>query len=451
MASLSTRAAGFFACLVVLLVTGCRKEKPGFCTGDAQCPSGMRCDHRVMGCVAGDGGVDGNGDGGGRDTQDDVPPACTANSCGGETPVCDGTTKACRACASGGECAARSSSAPACSSSGACVECVGNGDCLGTRPICNTAIHTCRACAADAECPADPGVCLTDGHCATSGEVIFVEANNPACPNPSADGSTSNPFCTPNAAVAVVTVGRHVIVIRGAANNQLVLNTTGKAPVIVGRQDSGGNGGSVPATGATAITVSSDTVLIRDLTVNAGTTPTSKGIVVTGAGSSLTLLHVTASLGTGMGVDAEPGAALTMDECYVTGNSAGGLLVNGASYDIQNSIFAGNLYGVKFAASAVTTGSRFSFNTVAGNIGNAVTCDPGNPQALSDSIVAGANDSCTLTNSVPTAPTFDSTRAYHLTAKLSCPNGDPATFPDHDIDGDPRSAPIDCGADQYVP
>ena len=51
--------------------------------------------------------------------------------------------------------------------------------------------------------PVDPGVCMTDGHCATSGEVIFVEFNSSGCPAP--DGSSAKPYCAPNDAVAVLT------------------------------------------------------------------------------------------------------------------------------------------------------------------------------------------------------------------------------------------------------
>ena len=79
------------------------------------------------------------------------------------------------------------------------------------------------------------------------------------------------------------------MVILGGTNDQLTLATSGVAPVILGRQNAGGDVGSIPANAATAITVDSDTVLIRDLTVNSGTGTASKGIAVTGAGTSLSL------------------------------------------------------------------------------------------------------------------------------------------------------------------
>jgi len=76
-----------------------------------------------------------------------------------------------------------------------------------------------------------------------------------------------------------------------------------------------------------------------------------------------------------------------------------------------------------------------------------LTCDSTNPQALADSIVVGLNDSCTLTNTITTMPSALS--GYHLTAHLPCPATPASPVPDHDVDGDPRTPPLDCGADQF--
>jgi hypothetical protein len=290
---------------------------------------------------------------------------------------------------------------------------------------------------------------VADGHCATTSEVVFVQFSASGCPTP--DGSAANPYCAPNDAVPVLTSTRHVLVVVGATAAGMALNTMNKAPIVVGRKDASGNAGSILAGPTTAIMVSSDTVLVRDLTVNAGTTSGSKGIVAMGSGTNVTLLRVTANLTTGLGVDAETGTTMSMDECYVLNNSAGGILVNGASYSIQNSVIAGNaINGVKFTAAAISGTTQFWFDTIVATSGNAVSCDPGNPQMIGESIVVGGNDSCNVMNSVITAPTFSSTNPYHLTAHLGCPTP-PTTFPTHDIDGDQRTPPIDCGADQFVP
>jgi len=291
---------------------------------------------------------------------------------------------------------------------------------------------------------------MTDGHCAATSEVLFVEFNAAGCPN--ADGTSAKPYCAPNHAVAHLSSARNVIVIRGAVNNQMALATSGVSPVVVGRKSSSGTDGSILAGPITALTISSDAALVRDLILNAGNTATSRGLLVTGASTHAMLLRLTSSIGTGLGIDAEAGATLQMDRCLVLNNSAGGVLINGAGYDIQNSVIAGNgLNGVKFTAAAGPVGSQFRFNTLVATSGNAVSCDPGNPQTVAASIVAGGNDSCAVSNSLTSAPAFDTSRPYHLTAKLPCPTGDPATFPDHDLDGDPRTKPLDCGADQYFP
>ena len=52
----------------------------------------------------------------------------------------------------------------------------------------------------------------------------------------------------------------------------------------------------------------------------------------------------------GLGVEANTGAELHMDRCVVENNSLGGLLIDGVTYDISNSVFAGNGYGVRFNA-----------------------------------------------------------------------------------------------------
>jgi hypothetical protein len=182
-----------------------------------------------------------------------------------------------------------------------------------------------------------------------------------------------------------------VIVILGGTNEQLTLNTTGIAPVIIGRKNSNGDIGSIPANAGTAVSVTSDTVLIRDLTVDLGSGSSSKGVVVSGASTNVTLRRVTVALGLkGLGVDAENGASLTVDQCYVENNSVGGILVNGATATIQNTIIAANGgttgYGIQFNAPGPTT--AFTFNTVVGNPTAAIS-DLGHPVPLNNSIVIG--------------------------------------------------------------
>lgn len=424
------------------------------CAMSGQCMTASKpvCDSATKACRACSSGTE-------CQARNAATPTCAPSGacveCGASTqctvggkPICDGASGACRACSTGTECAARDPKAPACAATGSCVECVTSSDCMTpSKPVCATATNTCRACQADSECPADPGVCAPDGHCASSGEVIFVEFSAAGCPN--ADGSSSKPYCAPNDGVAALTSGRRVIVIRGAANTQMVLATTGVSPIVIGRKNGSGDVGSLPAIAGTALTMSSDTVLVRDLTLKLGAaTSMSRGVLVQGLATGATLRHVTVSLGTGLGVEADAGTVLTMDGCLVQNNSQGGIVISGAKYDIQNSVIAGNAFGIQFSATTVTSGSQFRFNTIQET--TASSCDPGNAQSLGESIVIGSNVSCVVANSITTAPTFSATKPFHLTGHLACPTA-PATFPDHDIDGDPRLAPVDCGADQFVP
>src|SRR5205823_3419106 len=103
---------------------------------------------------------------------------------------------------------------------GACVECVADQDCAQkTKPKCEA--RTCRPCKTDAECP-DPMICMTDGHCATTGEVVFVEASSTGCA--STDGSSAKPYCLLSEGVAHLDSNKNILVTRGPFNGPLTLS-----------------------------------------------------------------------------------------------------------------------------------------------------------------------------------------------------------------------------------
>lgn len=292
--------------------------------------------------------------------------ACAMDSdCPLAMPACNTTNHTCGPCTADQQCSAKSAAVPYCGTAGTCVECKISQNCTADakKPICVSS--ACVACVADQQCQdklgADPGACLGDGHCAIASELVYVEFSAAGCPG--ADGTTTKPYCAPNDGVAALSSTRNVLVIRGAANNQLTLGTTGVLPIVIGRKNTGGDSGSILAGAATAIHVSSDSALIRDLTVNAGTTAGSKGIVITGASTTAQLLRVTASLGTGLGVDAEAGATLQMDHCTVQNNSAGGVLVNGAAFTIKNTTVTSNGPG---QSGAITWGGILVNNPASG-------------------------------------------------------------------------------------
>jgi hypothetical protein len=396
----------------------------------------------------------------------------TNDSCKGAKPICEvtGTTKSpvdtCRACGTDNECKQLNTTKPVCVPTtdaaggpqpGSCVGCLTDANCTSggaTRtPICEPTNNACRACAKDTEC-GGPGVCMADGHCAATSEVLFVDATA-SCST--GNGTSAAPYCSLAVATPHLGIPTPVMVILGGTNDQLTLATTGVSPVIIGRKNAAGDAGSIPANAATAITVSSDTVLIRNLIVDLGSGTASKGITVGGAGTSLSLRQVTVYLGTkGLGIDAESGATLTMDECYVLNNPTGGILVNGATASIQNTIIAANPsssgYGIQFNAPG--SGTQFLFNTVVG-YSTAATSDFGHQVVLNYSIVVGSLSNCNADTCVVAAPTFNTTNPsavnpFHLTGRTPCPT-QATSFPNHDIDGDPRTAAtLDCGADEFV-
>jgi hypothetical protein len=177
----------------------------------------------------------------------------------------------------------------------------------------------------------------------------------------------------------------------------------------------------------------------KGLFVTAGSTVRVRALTVTGAPGSL-------------GVQADAGAELHMDRCLIQNNPLGGILINGAGYDIQNTIVAGNggTTGFGFRVRSPLTLATFRFNTVVGNP-VAVECDQNMMGNIDSSIVVGPIVNCSPNGLVTAEPAFQSTRPYHLSMSIGCPGGNPSSFPAYDFDGDPRSSPVDCGADQLVP
>ncbi|HEX3903143.1 MAG TPA: hypothetical protein VH853_09845 [Polyangia bacterium] len=476
--------------------TGCSKLNSGRCDQKSDCQSNEMCDSSTKKCFAMDGGAAGSGGMGGAGAAAGSPGGaggapfiCPNSKCKSDsnTPICDQDAGTCRGCdnvESTTACRSLDAGTNACVSAadagtrlGMCVACVSNKDCSGDKPVCDSTsnscvgclansdcagtasppsatpiceltgtstvpLDTCRSCSKDAEC-GGPGICMADGHCAKDTEVIFVDEAATNCS--SANGLSSNPYCSLPVGAAALTQGQNVLIILGTTGERLTLATPGINPVIVGR------GAVIPAANGAAISVSSDTVLIRDLTVSGGTSNNTKGFLVTGS-AKVTLLRVTSNLTTGLGIDAETGTTLMMDECYLLNNSLGGVVVNGAIAKIQNTVIAGaSTAGTGIQFNAPGAGTQFLFNTVVG-YPIAATSDPSDSVPLVDSIVVGPVQNCTVDTSITTQPTFSTSdpKPYHLTTHLACPKA-VTSYPDHDVDGQPRTPPIDCGADEYVP
>jgi len=243
-----------------------------------------------------------------------VSNACTGCSTSGATG-CAGRTDGKTTCATIGTAA------------GQCVVCVASSDCkVATSPICNTA-NQCVPCQADSECVAKlgttgyPGVCMIDGHCAADSETVYVQNVTGCSSNTITGGTAAAPFCTAHIGVNVAstTSGKTLVLLTGLLADFSV-SASSKVLTIVGK------GGVVtPAPATDGVDISSGEVYLRNLTI--------KGVT-------------TAGLQTAIGINAypAPGSTVTlhMDTCAVTNNPGGGILLNGAAFDIKNITVSNN-------------------------------------------------------------------------------------------------------------
>jgi hypothetical protein len=435
-----------FALAIACVAIACNPKslRPNYCHNNDDCTRPKVCTAMFMCEEPNDGSVDKSEAGDGADARDagdaEVKFHCSVNT----------------QCADGGVDGGPAVCEP---DAGMCVECLKNDDCIAKpkTPICEA--HMCRACKLDSECP-DPKICMTDGHCAPSGEVIFVEVNSNCS---GANGSSASPYCAPNDAVTMLGTGKDVILIRGPVNGPMLLNTSVVAPVVIGRQNSGGESGLVSTGNGVGVTVSSGDVLIRDLAVESSTSTTSKGIVASGTSTKLTLVNVTVNLTNGLGVQADTGAKLTMNRCTVQNNNRGGIQLGTLSFDITNTVIAKNgpgtdtggviWGGVRISATGqVPSSTRVLNNTVVQNNAAAFSCVTDVPivGSIVFNNITGDGAGCTIASCCAVEPLL--TAAYRLMSNSPCIGKlDPTMAALDDIDGQLRAngQMNDCGADEF--
>ena len=244
-------------------------------------------------------------------TKDATKSFCVANACVG-----------CQSAAATA-CASRSALAPVCGATGVCIQCSTSADCtVATKPICTA--NACGACTADSQCVAklgptgNPGVCIdTDGHCAMDAETVYVE-NVMACQDTN-PGTASAPVCSAPAGVGLAKASsKSLVVITGTLAASPTTSITAAAPLtIVGKS----NAKLTPTPGSDGITINAGQVTLRGVAVLGGTS-------------------------TGMGINASPTSGNTvtlhMDTCVVSNNPGGGILLNGAAFEIKNSTITNN-------------------------------------------------------------------------------------------------------------
>jgi len=387
------------------------------CTGDSDCktPEKSFCSkNQCVGCT----------DGNACKARDLSKPVCGASGacvacdtdkdCGGTTPFC-GSQKSCVPCKQAPQnssCAGLSSATPVCGDSGACVQCGKDMDCAGspttpfcsdagacvscgsplaprtcamlapTKPLCSTATgacveclgnndcpdakavcsssNTCGVCTADTDCVnRGPGVCMShlDGRCASTKETIYVQnTTNCADATGATAGSATAPLCSMQPATSLASAMRDLIVVRGTVSGATGAFASNVS--IVGQ-----NSGTIAGTVNPALHVSAGTTYARDLKL---------------------------STFDSMGLQADGGSTVQLEHLLVTGNAGqasdakgGGILLDGAAFDIRNTTvtsngpgtFSGGLWGGILVNSPPSSGPRsLKQVTVQGNNPTGISC-----------------------------------------------------------------------------
>ena len=288
---------------------------------------------------------------------------CAANKdCVGDPkrPFCSaaGACVGCEMAPAAAHCADLNPAAPVCAPSGACVQCVVNGDCPSTAPVCSV-VNACGACASDTDCAArgSPVVCMSHqgGRCATDAETIYVQ-NTASCSDAgNAGGTAAAPFCSMQPAVTAFGASRDLIVVRGSVNGATAaFSGVAKQVSIVGQAAAAVLAGANPA-----IRLAAGDAFVRDLRL-------------TTAGS--------------IGCQADPGSTLRLQHLAVSGNSGGGILLDGAAFDIQNTTVTNNGPGTSGAVSwggilvnnpPAAGPKQLQYVTVQNNMQVGITCSVG--------------------------------------------------------------------------
>jgi hypothetical protein len=196
-----------------------------------------------------------------------------------------------------------------------------------------------------------------DGHCATDAEAVYVQ-NIAGCSSTTSGGTAVAPFCLAqtgvNSAVANV---KPLVVLAGTLAAGFSVATPGVMTIV------GKNAVITPAAFTDGIAMSSGEVYLRNLTV--------RGSASTGSQSN-------------PGVSAASGGLLHMDTCVVSDNTGGGILLNGAAFDLKNTTVSGNgpgrtgttSWGGILVNALPPSGSTASLNlvTVRNNDGGGLIC-----------------------------------------------------------------------------
>jgi hypothetical protein len=463
--------------LAVLVLAACTKPNPNVCcTDEADCnakgiPVGSQCGDGLL-C---------------RGNQCIAQPCGGSSECDSSAPYC--VADACaEACTDDTQCPGFGQTDLRFCDDGACRQCRMNDDCAGTTPVCDGG--TCRGCTSHDQCTT--GICESDGACATSDKIAYVDAAGSA----SSDCSKTAP-CTLSRALTITPIVPYVLIAPGAYLLPDVLLVGGAPRALIG------SGSIRPQLTRTSqgpiITIDAAAdVTFEHLEISGatGTSPEGNGIECGGDGPvGARVVHLVDMLLANnsaqnlyskgctvsavrsefrnagrYGVYAQDTTG-TFDRCSVHDNLAGGIMFDAGLYTLTNSFIYRNSGGGGINFYASTSGSRFEFNTIVDNSGGfgALECNGGSvPSTLPNNIIARNTprntygNTCTFPSSLlvdsdiselhfksPDAAPYD----YRLTAGSIAIDAATLSTVDHDFDGEarPNGAGRDVGADEYVP
>jgi hypothetical protein len=221
-----------------------------------------------------------------------------------------------------------------------------------------------------------------DGRCATTTETVYVQNVTGCVQNPqgtNGEGSASNPLCSMEHVALFLSSVKDLIVVRGTVTGASTAFAQ-TAVTLVGQQSA-----LIGNTGVPAFAMAAGSFYIGSVTINAGGAP---GIKATGG-------------------------TITLDRVTVDGCPGGGILLDGAGFDLENTVvtrsgkatFNGlTTWGGILINNPPTSGpARLNLLTVQNNTGGGITCSTAITSAAgvlasNNTMGVDINDTCSFSS-----------------------------------------------------
>jgi len=361
---------------------------------------------------------------------------------------------------------------------GTCVLCTANDHalCTGTTPICDN--HNCVACTLDGDCGTG-GLCLPNGACATSDNIIHAVSTNGLTSNCGGPGANA---CTLTTAFAAVTATKNVIKLDDSGTYSPDAQGPSGVNGFVASNDV-----TIIAGAATLHSKGDDPILSNNNsakvtiiggTIEGATGPTSDGIQCN-SNATLSVSGTIIKMNERFGINAGA-CTLTLAQSHLTMNKGGGINIQTGKFIIVgNAILNNGDANSSNGGVTINTGldakNRMEFNTIANNTSQGgaiagVDCKAGVGFSSHDNIIWGNSDPLQITGSC--LHTYSVISGTIIVPGIGNRNDDPHLTSDghlgpgssalrnadsmadltgiasKDFDGDMRVMPADIGADQ---